>query len=474
MFLIKYNSQGNLVWAKSFGNTGDEVPSDMEIDSNGFLYVLGYFESPTLNFDTITLVNSSMNRAKEIFVTKFDSNGNVIWARSFGSHSEEWPHSITLDNINNIYITGYYSGTVVFDSISIPYVPGGGDIFLTKLDNSGNVIWAKGFGGNSFDIGIALATDHTNGVYITGTFRSDTLNFGSTSLYNSGTSGGTDIFIAKIDAAGNPIWAKSCVSVDWESIEDACSDADGNFIISGTYQSPTIIIDSDTLFNNSAGFRDIFILKIDVSGNILWSNSTGGTDNDYGFGIYSDQNDNIYLTGNFASPIAQFDTISLPYNGGFFIAKYDLNGHILWAISPGDSSGYGQVRAISVNSNDDIFITGSYAGTLNLGQVSTPIGNGNFFSAKLNMITGINEINNDKVINCFPNPWSTFTTIRSDMDFLNEDFSLMNLLGQEIIKVNGYTGESFYLHRDNLESGIYFLKIIERGGRTSTIKMIIQ
>ncbi len=154
--------------------------------------------------------------------------------------------------------------------------------------------------------------------------------------------------------------------------------------------------------------------------------------------------------------------------------KYDLNGHILWAISPGDSSGYGQVRAISVNSNDDIFITGSYAGTLNLGQVSTPIGNGNFFSAKLNMITGINEINNDKVINCFPNPWSTFTTIRSDMDFLNEDFSLMNLLGQEIIKVNGYTGESFYLHRDNLESGIYFLKIIERGGRTSTIKMIIQ
>ena len=209
---IVLNAQ-NFEWAKSMGATSWDYSYGITTDASGNVYVTGFFYD-TVDFDPgVGIFNLIANGSTDdAFIQKLDTGGNFIWAISIGGTFSDNGQSITTDTLGNLYITGHYGSTVDFDpGVGIFNLTSNGssDVFILKLDASGNFIWAKSMGGTSTDEGRSITIDVSSNVYITGYFQ-DTADFDpSGAIFNLTSNGNRDIFIQKLDTSGNFIWAKS-------------------------------------------------------------------------------------------------------------------------------------------------------------------------------------------------------------------------------------------------------------------------
>ncbi len=191
VFIAKYDSAGNALWVTRAGGNGDDGNTVVRVGSDNSIYVAGSFLN-SVYFDTIHLITSG---SVELFVAKCDSAGNFLWAERAGSTNVDVLNNMTIDENNNMYITGYYGGNATFGSIT---VPGSFDIFIAKYDPSGTSQWvktAKGTGGQHSQEGHGIAVNK-NSVYVTGSFAND-LNFDNSSL-SFPTASADDIYVAKI------------------------------------------------------------------------------------------------------------------------------------------------------------------------------------------------------------------------------------------------------------------------------------
>jgi uncharacterized repeat protein (TIGR01451 family) len=213
VFLIKLDSVGNFIWVQQYGSTTDDEGQDILIDATDNIYIIGDFEG-TVDFDPSVNTHSltSFNGNSDVFIQKLDSTGSFIWAKSFGGLFHDYAYEIIQDKIGDIYITGDYTGQVDFD-------PGVGsflltslnseDIYIEKLDSSGNFIWAKSFGGSDLDIGYGMFVDLHNDLYITGEY-SDLADLDpGPAISNHRSVGGTDIFIEKLNSNGELLWVNT-------------------------------------------------------------------------------------------------------------------------------------------------------------------------------------------------------------------------------------------------------------------------
>jgi len=183
IFLAKYDLSGNVLWAKSTGGINYDYGCGVSTDLSGNVYVTGYFNSPTITFGSYTLTNAGGN---DIFIAKYDSSGNVKWAESVGNNGDDEALSIATDTLANVYITGGFSSPLVtFGSYTLNNT-GSWDVFLTKYDSSGNVLWAKSVGGNNNSAGYYVATDPLDNAYLTGYYYSSSITFGLYTLFNTG------------------------------------------------------------------------------------------------------------------------------------------------------------------------------------------------------------------------------------------------------------------------------------------------
>jgi hypothetical protein len=156
LFVVKYDSSGNVLWANSAGSTGIDRAFSVTADASGNCYLAGTFDSPTITFGTTTLTNTSTSY--DWFLVKYDTNGNVLWAKSGGGSSNEFIISIDADASGNCFIGGYYySPTLTFGTTTLTN-SGSPDVFLAKFDTNGNALWAKSGTGTSF--GLELITMH--------------------------------------------------------------------------------------------------------------------------------------------------------------------------------------------------------------------------------------------------------------------------------------------------------------------------
>ena len=239
--------------------------------------------------------------------------------------------SIAVDASENIYSTGYFQFNVDFDpgtGTTNLSSSGGQDVFIQKLDASGGFIFAKSFGGFAgIDNGNSIVIESSGNIYTTG-FYQGTVDFdpgtGVTSLTSNGQS---DIFVQKLNPLGDFEWASSFGSTSFDKGNSITVDAVGNVYSTGVYEG-TVDFDpgTGTLDLISNGGRDIFIQKLDPSGNLLWANSIGGASQEVGNTITLDASENIHLVGNFQG-VVDFDsgpgTASLVSYGSYdpFILK---------------------------------------------------------------------------------------------------------------------------------------------------------
>ncbi len=350
VFVSKLDSDGDFIWAKQLGGEGVDIGKSVTVDSGGNVYTVGDFTN-TADFDpgvgTFNIASPANNG--EVFVSKLDSDGDFVWAKNMGGTAQDFGISIAVDSDGNVYTSGYFNTTGDFDpgaGTSNLVSAGGTDIFISKLNSSGDYVWAKKMGSTSADVGNSMTLDSDENVYTTGSFTG-TVDFdpgaGTSNLVSAG---GTDIFISKLNSSGDFVSAQKMGGTAADVAYSISLDLDGNIYTTGNLTG-TADFDPGAGTSNlvSAGSTDIFVSKLDSSGNYVWAKKMGGTGADIGRSVSLDSDSNTYVAGQFTGT-ADFDPRSGTYNlvssgsNDIFISKFvlDVFSPIVQTLSPVDGA----------------------------------------------------------------------------------------------------------------------------------------
>ena len=177
IFLVKYDASGKKHWTKQFGTPMGDRGMAVATDISGNIYVTGFSGG-----DLEGNINAGMG---DIFLAKYDSSGNKLWTRHLGSKDYDCARGVVIDGSGNIYLAGYTE-----DGLDGNTNAGSVDIFLVKYDSSGNKLWTKQFGTESYDFGAGVAIDGSGNIYVTG--------FTEAGLDGNTNAGYKDIFLIKL------------------------------------------------------------------------------------------------------------------------------------------------------------------------------------------------------------------------------------------------------------------------------------
>lgn len=359
-------------WASSTGGTLADSCRAVAVDAVGNSYATGYYED-TATFGAFVLTSAG---GRDAFVAKYDPAGNVVWARSASGTLNVAGADIGVDSAGNIYVSGDFKGTATFGPFVLTNA-GEFNNFVAKYDPVGNVVWARSAGGTLQTQNLGIAVDASGNSYVTGLFNG-TAMFGSFVLTSAGS---YDAFLAKYDAAGDVVWARSDggSSTDWAN--GIAVDAAGNSYVTGRFSSTgTATFDSFVL--TGTGDDDIFVAKYDGSGNVVWARSGGGTLRDRGNDIAVDAAGNSYVAALF-SGTATFGSFGLTSAGSEDVAvvKYDPAGNVVWARSAGGSA-LDRGLGIAVDVDGNSYVTGLHSGATFGPFVLTSAGGIDIFMAR--------------------------------------------------------------------------------------------
>ncbi len=313
-FISKLDKDGNFVWAKSIGGPGADEGTSIAVDTSGQVYIYGSY-SETVDFDPGTGITTITSSNPSGFVLKLGADGNFGWVKSIGGKGMALPFSLALAPSGNIYLLTTFMGDEIdFDpgSATYPLVPVGfADFCVSKLDAEGNFVWAKQTGGLfAMALGMRLTLDSKENVITTGAHMISGVDFnpGSGTYVLTSTSAGGDIFVSKLDSAGEFIWARSTESYGKSSAESygITTDVADNIYITGFFKEKVDfdpgagIADLASHNYDTAVTNDVFVWKLDSEGNYNWAKQLGGKGISTGCAIDVDAHGNVYTTGSFA------------------------------------------------------------------------------------------------------------------------------------------------------------------------------
>ncbi|OJJ19554.1 hypothetical protein BKI52_22365 [marine bacterium AO1-C] len=367
-FFAKYNSKGELQWARSFGGANADDISDLKVDNNGNIYIGGTFANATIDFDPGTGTKNLTAAGSDVFLAKYNTSGELQWAFNLGS-ADATVGGITLGSSGEVYATGFFSGT------TIDFNPGtsnnvlsdaNGSYFLAKYNTSGEYQFAINLSSPTFDI----ALDASNNIYIAGSFNG-TKDFdpGAGTANLTVASGTKDTYILKLDSNGN--YTKAINFGNPTNFENTrlLFNSSGELMIAGSFNGATIDFDAGAGTSNlsSAGGDDNYIAKYNANLEFQWVKGFGGTGRETNFGFALDNSNNLYLHGLYNATV-DFDpgtgTTNKTSAGGndIYLAKYDNNGNFQFVYSFG-GTGSDSGNGVFVNNLGTIIFTGSFSGS---------------------------------------------------------------------------------------------------------------
>ena len=381
VFLAKYDTDGNLLWGKRFGDEGYEEGYGLAVDLTGHVVISGHFSS-TINFGGGNLTSNS--GSVDIFVARFDPDGNHVWSKRFGANGEDVGLGVAVDGARNAVVTGYFQVSVNFGGGTLTSA-GGLDIFVAKFNpTNGSHLWSKRFGDVRDDIAWDIAVDGGGSAVVAGSFEGS-INFGGGNLSSAGSD---DAFVAKLDFSGNHVWSKRFGDAEGDFVGGIGVDAAGNLLVTGNFRGG-IDFGGGTLV--SAGQRDIFLVKLDAAGNHRWSKRFGGATSDVGSGVALEPltnlspSDDVAITGRFLSRSIDFGGGSLTGVGfdDIFVAKFDADGNYLWSRAFGSLS-TDRGEGVALDASGNTFVTGTFNESVDFGGGTlTSHNSSDIFIAKL-------------------------------------------------------------------------------------------
>ena len=338
VFITKFDSNGILLWSSYFGGSGEDFIYGMVIDSFDNFYITGRTNSS--DFPTLNAYDSTYNGESDCFVSKFSSNGLLLWSTFLGGMNVDCCTTVNLDDFDDIIVTGYTESPdfPILNAFDSSYNGYQDDAFITKFTNEGSLFYSTFLGGYWTDYGFDVLIDSSNNVIITGaTYAYD---FPTLNAYDSTHNGGYDVFITKFSRSGELLWSTYMGGYANDVVNDAIIDSSDNIIITGRTCSSNFPTKKayDLTFNG--GYCDAFVIKFSVGGSLLWSTFLGGYEADIGYGISVDASDNIIIAGisNSVDFPLLFENQSI-IGGNFdcIFAKFSSTGYLLFSSYLGEN-----------------------------------------------------------------------------------------------------------------------------------------
>ncbi len=439
IYMIKTDASGDTLWTRSFGGPGDDYGMSVKQTTDKGYIVVGYTNSFGQGFD-------------DVYLIKTDSLGDVLWSKTYGGTDFDFGSSVQQTSEGGYIVVG---STASFGS-------GNYDVYLIKINSTGDTLWTKTLGGSALDEGISAQQTNDGGYIIAGT----TLSFGV---------GNYSAYLNKIDANGNVIWAKTYATSGSEEVHQMQLTDDGGYIIAGgIFIGPTITLSS--------------IFKTNSNGDLLWAKnySNGGSNsvqetNDRGYIITGSEGGLAFLirTDSVGDTIwtKSFKGINA-YAYGNFVQQTTDNGfivtgstHIFGANDP--------VYLIKTDSNGNSCIQNNFSTTVTTpvytvnpavssashgGKIGNPATMHNFGGDIFDICSHVGietTIKSKNALFIYPDPFSSETTLETDKLFNNVILSVYNMQGQLVKQIKNINGHAVTLHRDNLTTGIYYLQLIQ-------------
>lgn len=342
----KYDSNGNQLWSKQFGTSEAELVFDIHTDGSD-VYVTGNTAG--------TLGNNTNQGGVDVYLAKYNSDGNQEWIKQLGTPTFEDYTSVTTDTSGNIYLSGHTIGSLGGNNQNLGQVIGQGvdggapstDPYVFKFDKDGNELWRTQFGTVTLDDTWGLATDQNGNVFLGGNTKGD---FGGK---NASSAGEYDSWLVKLNQDGQKEWVKQFGTPDYEFLWDIETDSMGNLYATGWTLGD--------LGGENAGDYDAWLAKYDTNGNQLWIKQfgTSGDDASVTDGIEIDSNGNLFLTGYTNSDLGGENAGS--YDA--WVAQYDKDGNQLW-IKQFGTPDYDTASTVSADTFGNLYVSGITDGSL--------------------------------------------------------------------------------------------------------------
>lgn len=304
-FLAKYDGNRNLLWAIRAGGSAGDIINSLQVDGNGNVYVTGWIHNSMLtpiDFDpkhpgTKTVQYTSV---RDAFVAKYDPNGNCLWAHHINGQDGDGGQKLLLDASNNVYVGGYTAGCT-FPGNAVPMASSNMsyDAFIVKYTSAGVYSWARLYGAAGWDHAYDMAMDTKGNLYLTGLFMGTT-NYNPSNPATAHTSNGlADIFLLKVSNTGSYIWSRAFGSTQDDVGKAVATDNTDNVYLGGTMTGTVNFNPSGTAANyTSKGFTDMFLTKLNATGDFQWVKGYGSIGPDEITDIYVDGSTNVFFTGD--------------------------------------------------------------------------------------------------------------------------------------------------------------------------------
>ncbi|MBK7816496.1 MAG: T9SS type A sorting domain-containing protein [Sphingobacteriaceae bacterium] len=481
VYVIKQNSIGGLIWAKTFGGTNTDIPAGVGVDNSGNVYISGTYGG-AIDLDPSAATFSFFTGSIEVFVSKLDASGNFVWGVSMGSGANDRATAMKVDGSGNVYTTGSFEGMMDFDpgagTFNItPFGSGGTDVFVSKLNTNGNFVWAVNMGGVGVDDPKGIVVDALFNVYVTGSFE-DVADFDTgASTFTLSSLDQQDAFVCKLDGNGAFVWAKQFGGLDRQSGTGLALEGTTNVYITGEYQNTVDLDPSAGTFTvtSTGALYSSYAVKLSSAGNFVWAKNISGSNDVLGNKIVISPAGFVYWSG-YNKGIADLDPGAGTNNSnattGFdtFVTKLDASGGYMIA----ESFPY-VWNSFVVNTTSEIVLTGRFTLTRDFDPTATSstitsAGSADGCIVKLNQLTTSiyeNETNVSQVV-IYPNPNNGSFVINAEE---GSKVRVVNALGQEVAAYIISNGEQ-KINLNECKSGIYFL-MIGSNGKQSCQKFVI-
>ncbi len=476
--LIKYDNNGNVLWSVVISGNAGEVFSGISIDGSGNLFLTGMTEGTLVTIGSSTFSNSGAFSFPDIvpFISKFDSNGNLLFLKFIGHTNYLSAISLKIKvGTNSVLI---YGSSLLSSTLSISnntFVSQNTDFFMASFDINANLNWVKFYSAPSYDFLSDLIVQKNDDVCFAGSTTSPSLTIENYTISNP--TGTTNLgFVTLMNSMGNIKWLKTFSNADVSNPKLAALNT--NAIYLGiSFSSSALSIGSNTYASQN---NDCLISQIDSLGNYNWSKLISGNNGGRIGSLAVNQNNYVYATGTSSSSVLSTSNYSVASSNtvnNLFFAAFDAHGKdwcILISSRPNSTSFSNIIPfSISMDANNNGYIVGT--NQLDLVCGSYTISNTSqapSFMAKIKLLNGVGiqeSFLEKNEINIFPNPASSVLNFNSQT-FKIASLEIYNTLGQSIYQKN-YADLNQSLDVSFLNAGVYFVKIQNQFSQ-KTIKFI--
>ena len=291
-WILKLNNTGTIEWERSFGFSGHDHSYDLVQTEDGGFFFVGFLDVVSSDGAGSTERGNFLTRhgVGEFWGTRIDADGNLIWRRYFGGTNNDRAHSVVKTNDGGFILAGFSESGDADVSLS----KGSYDFWVVKVDAKGEFVWEKSFGGAGIEVAYDIAkTRDDNYVIIGHTFSND-----GDIAENHGES---DVLLIKINENGELLWSRTYGGSGFDTAQSVSLAADGGFLISGNSRS------TDLQASKNAGENDIWVLRTDTDGNLIWQENFGGSGIDLAFDAIEDMSQRVVIVGS--SPSTDFPEV---------------------------------------------------------------------------------------------------------------------------------------------------------------------